>query len=135
MALSSCGFGAVDVEPHEVQPGSADTCSDLLAELPDTLDNAVRRDVDPPVATIAAWGNPPIVLRCGVAMPAAYRPDAQLHDIDGVGWFVEPGDGGQFFTAADRAVLVEVAIPDDYAPEADVLMDLAPAILATVPAR
>ena len=135
LTLSACGFGAVEVDPHDTQPGSADTCSDLLAELPDTVDDAVRRDVDPPSAAVAAWGEPPIVLRCGVAMPAAYRPDATLHDIDGVGWFAESGKGGQFFTAADREVLVEVAIPDDYAPEAAVLIDLAPSILATVPAR
>jgi hypothetical protein len=34
----------------------------------------------------------------------------------------------------DRDVRVEVAVPDDYAPEAEVLADLAPAVRATVPA-
>lgn len=135
LLLAGCGFGAVEVEPHQPQPGSADVCAALLAELPETIDDAVRRDVDPPSDTVAAWGQPAILLRCGVAMPAAYRPDAQLHELDGVGWLPDKGEGGTFFTAVDREVLVEVAVPDDYAPEADVLLDLAPAILATVPER
>lgn len=133
--LTGCGFGAVDVDPHEPELGAAGVCSDLEAELPDTVDDAVRRDVEPPSDIVAAWGEPPIILRCGVPLPASYRPDVTLHDIDGVGWLTEPGDGGTFFTAADRQVLIEVAVPDDYAPEADVLADLAPAILATVPER
>ncbi|WP_205740655.1 DUF3515 domain-containing protein [Haloactinopolyspora alba] len=135
LALAGCGFGAVEVEPHEPEPGTADVCAALLDALPETVDDAVRREVDPPSATAAAWGEPPIVLRCGVPMPAAYSPDAVLHDVDDVGWLPESGDGGTFFTSADREVLVEVAIPDDYAPEADVLVDLAPAIRETIPER
>ncbi len=45
-----------------------------------------------------------------------------------MGWRPLPGDRGTFFVTADRTVVVEVAIPDDYAPEADVLVDLAPAV-------
>lgn len=134
-ALAGCGFGAVDVTPHEPEPGSADVCAALHDALPDTVDDAVRRDVDPSSDYVAAWGQPAIVLRCGVPMPAAYRPDAQLFDVEGVGWLAEEGEGGMFFTAADREVLVEVAVPGDYAPEANVLADLADAILGTDPER
>lgn len=133
--LAGCGYGAVDVEPYEPEPGSAEVCAALLDELPRTVDDAIERDVSPSSGTTAAWGQPAIVLRCGVPMPAAYQPDVQLYDVDGVGWLAEEGDGGTFFTAADRDVLVEVSVPDDYAPEAGVLADLAPAILATVPER
>jgi hypothetical protein len=134
-ALAGCGFGAVDVTPHEPEPGSADVCAALHDALPNTVDDAVERDVDPSSEYVAAWGQPAIVLRCGVAMPASYRPDAQLFEIDGVGWLPDEGDGGMFFTTVDREVLVEVAVPDDYAPEANVLADLASAILDTVPER
>ncbi|WP_116948184.1 DUF3515 domain-containing protein [Jiangella endophytica] len=133
--LAGCGYGAVDVTPHEPEPGSAGVCAALQDALPDTVDDAVRRDVDPSSEYVAAWGQPPIVLRCGVAMPASYRPDAQLYDVDGVGWLADEGEGGTFFTAVDREVLVEVAVPDDYAPEANVLADLATAILDTDPER
>jgi hypothetical protein len=132
LPLAGCGLGAVEVTPYKPGPGSADICSTLLEALPRTVDDAVRRDVDPSSAPVAAWGQPAIVLRCGVSLPTSYRPDDQLNDIEGIGWLAEAGKGGTFFTAVDREVLVEVAIPDDYAPEADVLVDIAPAILATI---
>jgi hypothetical protein len=131
--LGGCGFGAVEVDPHEPEPGSAEPCAKLMDELPRTVDDAVRRDIEPASDLAAAWGQPAIVLRCGVPLPEAYRPDAQLHEIDGVAWLTEEVDDGAFFTAVDRDVLVEVAIPDDYAPEADVLAGLAPAIVAAIP--
>lgn len=135
LALGGCGFGPVEVEPHDLEPGSSEVCAALVEELPEVVDDAVQRDLDPSSEAAAAWGQPAIVLRCGVPMPAAYRPDSQLYEVDGVGWLAEDGDGGMFFTAADREVLVEVSVPDDYAPEADVLVDLAPSILATIPER
>jgi hypothetical protein len=133
--VAGCGFGAVEVEPYEAEPGSSDVCAALLEDLPEVVDDAVRREVTPDSDLVAAWGQPAIVLRCGVPMPSSYRPDAQLFDVDGVGWLADEGEGGTFFTSADREVLVEVAIPDDYAPEAAVLTDLAPAILEHLPER
>jgi hypothetical protein len=134
-AVTGCGFGPVTVEPHEADPASTDICETLLDELPETVGDAVRRDVTPESAQAAAWGQPPIVLRCGVGMPAAYRPDAQLLDTDGIGWFAEEGDGGTFFTSTDRQILIEVAVPDDYAPEGFILYDINPAVAANVPER
>ncbi len=98
------------------------------------MGDAVSRDVDPDDGLTAAWGDPAIVLRCGVPPPAEYQPDAQLFDVDGVEWLPVEGDGGFFFTTVDREAYVEVAVPDDYAPEATVLTDLAEAIQDTVPA-
>jgi hypothetical protein len=95
----------------------------------------VHRDTEPAVPYVAAWGDPAVVLRCGVPLPAEYGPDSRLLEVDGIGWLPVDGEGGTFFTAVDRAVHVELAVPDDYAPEADVLADLAPAILDALPAR
>ncbi|MGH8774962.1 MAG: DUF3515 domain-containing protein [Jiangellaceae bacterium] len=125
---ASCGLGSVDVASHDLEPGTEEICSALLEELPDLVSDAVRRDVADEPAGVAVWGAPPIVLRCGVPLPAEYRPDAQLLDVDGVGWLPVRGAGGAFFTVADRDPHVEVAVPDDYAPEAEVLADLAAAI-------
>lgn len=133
--LTGCGFGAVDVEPYTAEPGSTEVCSALIDDLPEVVDDAVRREIKPDSSLAAAWGQPAIVLRCGVPMPSSYRPDAQLFDVDGVGWLIDEGEGGTFFTVADRQVWVEVAVPDDYAPEANVLVDLAPAIREHVPER
>jgi Protein of unknown function (DUF3515) len=134
LLVGGCGFGAVDVEPFETAPGSEQACAALLDALPEVVSDAVRRDVEPASDHAAAWGDPPVVLRCGIALPGEYRPDTQLLDVDGVGWFPVDGQGGTFFTATDREPYVEVAVPDDYAPEAVVLADLAAAINATIPA-
>lgn len=131
--LSSCGLGAVDVDEFEPEPGSTDACAALFADLPDTLGNAVRRDVNLDDSLAAAWGSPPIVLRCGVGLPAAYRPDAQLFEVDGVSWLAEDGEGGRFFTSVQRQVLVEVAVPSDYSPEAEILTELADPIAGAIP--
>jgi hypothetical protein len=134
--MAACGYGSVKVEQFQPEPSTHETCDALFGLLPETLGNAVRRNVsvDPPLA--AAWGDPPIVLRCGVNMPAAYEPAATLTAIDGVGWLPEEGEGGAFFTSADRAVLVEVAIPDDHSEDAQgILTELAGPILSAIPER
>lgn len=135
LLVGGCGFSAVEVAPFDPEPGTSQACAALSEALPDVVSDAVRRDTEPATPYVAAWGDPAVVLRCGVPLPGEYRPDAQLFDVDGVGWLPVDGEGGTFFTAVDRQVHVEVAVPDDYAPEADVLADLAPAILDTLPGR
>jgi hypothetical protein len=135
LLLDGCGFGAVEITPYEPEPGTSEACATLSLALPEVVSDAVRRDTEPAVPYVAAWGDPAVVLRCGVPLPPEYGPDSQLLDVDGVGWLSVDGEGGTFFTAADRDVHVEVAVPDDYAPEADVLTDLTPAILDTIPER
>jgi hypothetical protein len=132
--VGGCGFGAVDVEPYDVEPGTADACETLIDALPEVVSDAVRREVEPTSDYAAAWGDPPVVLRCGVPLPPEYERDVQLLDVEGVGWFPVDGQGGTFFTVTEREPHVEVAVPDDYAPEAVVLADLAAAINSTIPA-
>jgi hypothetical protein len=114
-------------------PGSEQACADLVESLPDVVDDAVRRDLDVAHPGVAVWGAPPIILRCGVGEPTGTDPTMAVLDVAGVGWRAVPGQGGTFFYSDGRAVVLEVAIPDDYAPEADVLVDLAPAVTDTVP--
>ncbi len=133
MSVSGCGFGPVDVPTYLPLPGTIATCADLVEALPEVVDDAVRRDVEPASQTAAAWGHPPVILRCGVAEPTDVDPTQAVLEVAGVGWRAASGSGGTFFYTDDRAVVVEVAVPDDYAPEADVLSDLADAVAATVP--
>ncbi|MGB9374739.1 MAG: DUF3515 domain-containing protein [Jiangellales bacterium] len=135
MALTGagCGFGAVEVAEHETEPGTAQVCADLVAALPEVVDDAVRRDVSPASPGVAAWGQPPIILRCGVGEPTGVDPTLAVLDVAGVGWRAVPGEGGTFFYTADRVAVVELAVPADYAPEGETLVDLAPAVLGTVP--
>lgn len=130
--LTGCS-GAVDVEPPSVTGSVLTACQELLAALPDTLADQSRRDVTPSDALAAAWGDPAIVLRCGVAAPGGLTPDAQLVEVDGVAWLPQELSAGYRFTTADRAVFVEVDVPDDYAPEGNVLVDLADLVQAALP--
>lgn len=132
LALAGCGFGAVEIEPYDVQPGGERACAELLGHLPEVVSDAVARDVSPDDLPAAAWGQPAIVLRCGVGLPPEYRPDAILTEIDGVAWFPAEGTGGTFFATVDRDPIVEVAVPDDYDP-ATVLGDLGPSIARNLP--
>ena len=56
------------------------------------------------------------MLRCGVGVPAALTPTAELVTVDGVDWLPEPLTAGYLFSTVGRVVVVEVAVPDTYAP-------------------
>ncbi len=111
---------------------TAAVCARLLAELPVTLAGLDAREVTPQTRTTAAWGDPPIVLRCGVPAPAARTPTSVLASVDDVDWFAEELTAGALFTTDGRAVNVEVAVPDAYEP-ATVLGELGPAITTADP--
>lgn len=85
--LAGCGSG-VDVATPELSAADAETCAALVDSLPDTLAGEERRDIDSADAPGAAWGDPPLVLTCGVDRPAEWQPDAACTDMGGVGWFV-----------------------------------------------
>lgn len=125
------GFGAVDVDEHVPLPGTTRPCTSLVDAAPEVVSDAVRRDVEPPSPGVAAWGDPPIILRCGVPEPVV-DPTSNVFDVAGVTWVPVSGEGGTYFYTVGRTAVLEVAIPDDYAPEAEVLVDLAPAVVLTV---
>ena len=99
----------------------------MIDALPRTVAGQDRRTTTPEGLT-AAWGDPPIVLRCGVPRPAALMPTSQLVTVDGVDWFAEPLSNGYLFTTYGRAAYVEVAVPSAYQPPAAVLTELAAAV-------
>lgn len=105
------------------EPGTDDACADLADGLPTKIDGRVQRAVKGHPNSMA-WGQPPIVLVCGVAKPAGYKATAQLTEVNGVTWFVHteadtsayglPGDN-TLWTAMDREVYISVAVPNDVA--------------------
>jgi len=97
-----------------------------MADLPATVLDEKRRAVDPGVLS-AAWGDPTITLRCGVAKPPTLGATSACFEVNGVGWFAEQATGGYLFTAVGRSVYVEVGVPSAYAPEANALVDVAAA--------
>ena len=113
--------------------GADRECSALVKALPATVDGARRRDVEPAGSPAAAWGDPPIVLRCGVAMPKAFDEFAACQETNGVGWFIPEeqmtGEARSItMTTIGRDVNVQVALPPEHWPPANAMVDLAPAI-------
>ncbi len=148
--VTGCGR-QVAIEPP---PDPPPICGDLIENLPDSVDGSGRRPTSPDSSATAAWGEPPIVLRCGVPRPDALDSTAVLFDVDGIPWFPEDLQAGIVFTTIIPAGLpvgpdpstipdtddstsddltsgyayVEVIVPAAYPSPGSVLADLTPAL-------
>jgi len=85
----------------------------VFAKLPVQLGGLNPRRTETDSAFVAAWGNPAVVIRCGVRRPAAFgSTDApQLIDVNGVLWQPDPQAAQTVYTAIDRSVYVDVTVP------------------------
>jgi hypothetical protein len=111
-------------------------CRNLDEALPSTVDDQERRDPSPESALTAGWGNPAIILRCGVERPEKMSDtEADGVEVNGVGWLLEKQRDGSFrFTTALRKAYVEVSIPEDRTADGLApLVDLASAVKKTIP--
>ncbi|MGH3961909.1 MAG: DUF3515 domain-containing protein [Pseudonocardiaceae bacterium] len=92
---------------------SAD-CMRLLAALPEELDGGEQGTLQrrqlaiPAPAGAAAWGEPPVVLRCGLDRPRDLTATSRLLAISGVQFFELPHPGTSTWVAVDRSVYVVV---------------------------
>ncbi|MGY1812122.1 DUF3515 domain-containing protein [Blastococcus sp. SYSU D00820] len=109
------------VEVPPVTPEADANCPALMTDLPlDLLDEPSRR-VQSETPYAYAWGDPPIVLVCGVDRPAGYVVGAFALEVNGVTWYVDDSDPDQVvWTTVDRPVYVELTLPggSDSAPAA-----------------
>ncbi len=134
LVVAGCSTAHVTVAtPSPPSRAAAAACDDFADELPSTLVDQIVRETHPDSPLVAAYGNPPIVLRCGVARPDALEPTSQLVSVNGVDWFPEPLSNGYLFTTVGRIANVEVAVPADYAPEAGPLVELSDVVKSTLP--
>lgn len=105
--------------PVSAPPGSAEadrSCPPLVAALPLRLHELLARPVSSSSPFVQAWGEPPVLLRCGVARPAGFVVGAaNVVAVNGVTWFVQQGRDRTVWTVVDRAVYVEVSVPNQYA--------------------
>ena len=128
----SCGSGAVPVEDTAPQGRAATACGDLVDDLPPQVADQAVREVSPADAPAAAWGDPAIVLRCGVDVPSGFTDTSTCTTVDGVDWYIPEAQlqaGGDLtMTSVNRDVSVEVELPEEYFPPATALADLAPAV-------
>jgi hypothetical protein len=84
-----------------------------------------------------AWGDPPVVLICGVAAPAGYVRGASTIQINGVQWYVDTrAKDATVWTTVDRPVNVEIRLPasSDSAPVTSLTNQIATALPYQEPA-
>jgi len=112
---SSSARGDLPVLPVAVPPATpaADTfCPKLMRGLPFELTGETSRRVRSATPYAYAWGDPPIVLRCGVPAPAGFVAGAGLIQINDVQFYVDTSDpSATVWTAVDRPVGVQVRVP------------------------
>ncbi|AYC38272.1 DUF3515 domain-containing protein [Streptomyces griseorubiginosus] len=138
ITIAGCSSADDGTRAAVPSPGTEVTelCENLDKALPSKVDGQDRRDPEPASALTAGWGDPAIILRCGVQRPSKMDdPEADGVEVNGVGWLLEKQDDGSFrFTTTLRKAYVEVTIPkqrtgNGMAP----LVDLAPAVKKTIP--
>lgn len=130
LALAGCGSGAVEVEAVKVPADQRAACRAVVDGLPGDVGNQASRETTGN-RYAAAWGDPPIVLRCGVGLPKGYdraSPCQRANDID---WYVPESaidDTGSeiVMTTIGRTPALEVTVPARYRPNApaNVMIDL-----------
>ncbi|MGW2646466.1 DUF3515 domain-containing protein [Streptomyces sp. NPDC001393] len=125
---------------------TAPVCRELHRALPRKLDGRSRNDPEPRSAYTAGWGNPAIILRCGVARPPKMidpkvaeggDPDAIAGGVNGVDWLMQKqSDGTWRFTTAGRVAYVQIGLPKGMSAQEEgtaILTDLAPAVKKAIP--
>ena len=120
------------VQVPPVTPAAEANCPALMTNLPLSVSGEQARPVNSASPYAYAWGDPAVVLICGVDRPAGFDRTAQVIQIQGVQWFVDDSDPHvNVWTAVDRPVYVQVRIPSsiDSGPAAV----LSPVIAAALP--
>src|SRR5262249_19577431 len=113
-ASSGAALGPVSVAAPPSGTAAARGCPAVISRLPVALGGPHARPAQSISPYVAAWGEPPIVLRCGVPRPAAFVQTSELTVINGVQWLPERHPDATMWTVVDREVYVEVTVPTHY---------------------
>ncbi|MFL6138045.1 MAG: DUF3515 domain-containing protein [Frankiaceae bacterium] len=136
-ALPLCGCSGgqpgVTLAPPVPGPSAAGPCARLHAALPHRVGDVHRaRDVTPSSPYTAAWGDPPIELRCGVAPPARPLTGDEL-TVGAVTWLGSHQGTAVTWRTLGRAVTVQLDVPDGYDDQDAVLADVSARVARAIP--
>jgi hypothetical protein len=106
----------------------AASCRSLVAALPDDLVLGQHRVTATPASPYtAAFGSPPVTVRCGGPLPA-HQPTSLVENVNGVDWLLLPtSHDTEHYVAYTAATHLAVDIPHAYLP-ANVLPALSPLV-------
>ena len=125
MVLTLAGCGSDDAITAAPQ-ASAPACTALTGRLPTTVLGRSRTALK--VAGAAAWGDPAIVLRCGV--PPTGPTTDQCLEANGLDWVITDTKDAVRYVSYGRTPAVEVTVPAAVGPAnaSGALIDLAEAV-------
>lgn len=128
--LVACGApGSVSVTASQPTGVAVEECADLIHALPTLVLGQEARDVEPADAPAAAWGDPAVVLRCGVERPVQLEASSPCLVANDVGWLAdEDSESVVVFTTIGRSTYVELSVPTAYEQPGGALAELAPAV-------
>jgi hypothetical protein len=131
----SRSLGVLRVDEPAPDPSADAPCTALFQALPVQLEGDDPRVVQSASPYVRAWGDPPVVLVCGVGTPAGYTASSGLIQINGVAWYVDQTGTKDtvVWTAVDRAVYVQVRVPASA--DSSSVTDLTAPIEKALPAR
>jgi hypothetical protein len=130
----SRSLGVLRLDVPNPDPSAEGPCTSLFQMLPVQLEGADPRVVQSASPYVRAWGDPPVVLVCGVAPPAGFTSSSGLIQINGVAWFVDTSAKDVVvWTAVDRAVYVQVRVPASA--DSSSVTDLTAPITKALPAQ
>ncbi|APY86165.1 DUF3515 domain-containing protein [Streptomyces alfalfae] len=143
LLITAAACSSSDDEASVVVPSpaakAAGLCRDLHGQLPEKVDGLERTDPGPTSELTAGWGDPAIILRCGVERPpkmidTTYAGKNSV-DVNGVAWLLQKHDDGSYtFTTGARLAYVEVTLPAERAGGGlSPLTDFAAPIKKTIP--
>lgn len=124
----------MSVDAPDASDATTRACRSFVSTLPDRVAGRQTRSVDD-ASRGAAWGDPAIVLTCGVARAAGFNRFSSCQRTDGVDWFVPEDELGRkpvpvTMTTIDRTPRIRVRVPAAYWPPTAVMVDLADAVKA-----
>lgn len=118
----------------------AAACTKVLAQLPVRVAGLDQRVVhtQPDTPFVVAWGDPAIVLRCGVNRPQDLKEGSSASfvaagPLTGPYYDVQRAGQANVFTTVDRAAYISVTIPGRYQ-GGDVMPPVSDAIAKALPA-
>ncbi|MFL0459772.1 DUF3515 family protein [Kytococcus sedentarius] len=122
--LAGCSRGEVAISPAPL--AGEPVCQEVAEAFPETVAGRVAQPVPEEAAgSAAAWGNPPIVARCGVVPPGPTTdPCLTVNKVD---WVVQELDDGIALVTYGRTPALEILVPASYPQSADLVAGFAEA--------
>ena len=135
LPLLLCACGPLRVAPTSPTGMNKQECQAILKALPDKLDGQSRVPTSGSAYAVA-WGDPPVVLRCGVPRPTDFDETLGCQGANGIMWFVpsrviDDQDSDVLMTSIGRSTNVEVLVPAKRRPPADEMVDIGSVLAQT----